>query len=290
MGKSFIRLIFKVQPAHCFLFDNGSLRAASTLNLRAVARQFAALTGVNVFAVSLLHSSGVPAESLEGTPAELLEPALLAWLEKNPRGATVLLPFFFGPSGALTDYLAARLRAARAKFPEADVRVARPLVDIQDSDTRMAAALADAARRTAHAYALKNPKVLLIDHGSPQYSVTLVRNHLGGQVDALLRSEVASVGVASMERRPGPEYAFTDPLLATALSNPPFDAGDVIVLLQFLSPGRHAGAEGDVAEICGEAERGRPQLETYLTDPIGLDPRITEILAQRFQEALADSR
>ena len=150
----------------------------------------------------------------------------------------------------------------------------------------MAEALADAARRVAKDNQLTQPKVLLVDHGSPQYSVTLVRNHLGDQVASLLSKEVAGVGVASMERRPGPEYAFTDPLLANALTNAPFNEGDVIVLLQFLSPGRHAGEGGDVAEICGEAQRGRPQLRTFLTEPIGQHPKVTSLLAQRYREAL----
>jgi sirohydrochlorin ferrochelatase len=275
-----------VQRPHCFLFDNGSLRAASTLNLRAVARALAPAIEADISAVSLLHSSGVPAESLDGVAAQLLEPALLNWLGKNPQGCAVLLPFFFGPSGALTEYLAARLQTIHAKFPEAEVRMAKPLVDIQDPDTKMASALADAARRAARDHSLVRPRVLLVDHGSPQYAVTLVRNFLGDQVRALLADEAASVGVASMERRAGPEFAFTDPLLASALATPPFDAGDVIVLLQFLSPGRHAGAGGDIAEICGEAQRGNPQLRTFLTEPIGQDPRIIELLAQRYWEAL----
>ena len=275
-----------MQRPHCFLFDNGSLRASSTLNLRAVARALAPAIGAEISAVSLLHSSGVSADSLDGVPAELLEPALLNWLSKNPQGSAVLLPFFFGPSGALTEYLAGRLQAIHAKFPQADIRVSKPLIDIQDPDTKMAQALADAARRAIKDHHISRPKVLLVDHGSPQYSVTLVRNHLGDQVRILLESEATDIGIASMERRPGPEYSFTDPLLANALTTPPFNEGDVIVLLQFLSPGRHAGAGGDIAEICGEAQRGRPQLRTYLTEPIGQDPRIIDILAQRYNEAL----
>ena len=113
-----------VQRPHCFLFDNGSLRAASTLNLRAVARALAPAIPAEISAVSLLHSSGVPAESLGGLAAELLEPSLLRWLGETPQGTAILLPFFFGPSGALTEYLAARLHAAHTKFPRADLRVA----------------------------------------------------------------------------------------------------------------------------------------------------------------------
>jgi len=279
-----------VQRPHCFLFDNGSLRAASTLNLRAVVRALTPVIEADISAASLLHSSGVPADQLNGVPAELLEPALINWLSKNPQGTAILLPFFFGPSGALTEYLTERVRSVHAKFPQADLRIASPLVDIQSPDTRMALALADAARRIARTRELVNPKVLLVDHGSPHYAVTLVRNHLGDQVRALLQNEVALVGVASMERRPGLEYTFADPLLANALAEPPFNDGDVIVLLQFLSPGRHAGEGGDIEEICGEAQRGMPQLRTYLTEPIGQDPRIIELLAQRYRDAASKTQ
>lgn len=238
-----------------------------------------------VEAVSLLHSSGVPAQELGGQPARLLEPALVEWLTANPRGEAILVPFFFGPSAALTDYVPERLTSIRARFPEARLTLAHSLVDLREPDTRIAEALAAAARRTASEQGLDQPKVLLVDHGSPQRSVAAVRNHLGLQVDTLLRGEAAVVGVASMERRPGSDYTFNDPLLAVALGTMPFDSGDVIVLLQFLSPGRHAGPDGDIAQICDEAQRGRPQLRTHLTDPIGNDPRVVAVLLQRYEEA-----
>jgi sirohydrochlorin ferrochelatase len=130
------------------------------------------------------------------------------------------------------------------------------------------------------------PKVILVDHGSPQAAVAEVRDHLGEQVNALLKDEISLLGVASMERRPGPQYAFNDPLLSVALTSVPFSEGDVVVLLQFLSPGRHAGPSGDIAEICQEASRGRRQLNTYITDPIGNDPRVVDVLIQRYEEVV----
>ena len=72
-----------------------------------------------------------------------------------------------------------------------------------------------------------------------------------------------------MERRPGPAYAFADPLLENALRDR-FDtfaaakatAPDteershllVVVALLFLSPGRHAGPGGDIATILEDAK------------------------------------
>lgn len=102
-----------------------------------------------------------------------------------------------------------------------------------------------------------------------------------------LAGEHATVGVASMERRGGDAYAFNEPLLERALRQPPFNTGDVIIALQFLQAGRHAGAGGDIAAICSEAEREQPGLRTHLTEPLGGDARLLDILAQRYREAVA---
>lgn len=262
------------------------MRAASTLNLRAVAKGLERAIGAPVRAVSLLHSSGVAAAELGGEPACLLEPALSSWLGENSQAEAVALPFFFGPSAALTDYVPERLEALAGKFPQNKIRLASWLVHPEEPDTRIAEALSEAVRLTITQHVLARPKVVLVDHGSPQQRVASVRNHLGAQVTRLLGEEIAVLDVASMERRAGPEYAFNDPLLATRLTMEPFDVGDVVVALQFLSPGRHAGAAGDIAQICGAARAERPGLRTWMTETIGADGRVIDVLAQRYREAL----
>jgi hypothetical protein len=101
----------------CFLFDNGSLRAESTRSLRSLAARLAARLGHPVQAVSLLHSTRVPAAELDGVPTYLLEPALDAWFATAPQGQALLLPLFFGPSGALADYVPERLRRCAHDIP-----------------------------------------------------------------------------------------------------------------------------------------------------------------------------
>jgi hypothetical protein len=186
----------------------------------------------------------------------------------------------------LTDYVPERLAALAAKFPQAQIRLARWLVNLAETDNRVAQALAEAARQVIVVENLVHPKVVLVDHGSPQRAVTEVRNFLGGQVRTLLADVVAEVAVASMEKRPGADYAFNDPLLAPRLRTPPFDRGDVVVALQFLSPGRHAGPDGDVARICAEARREQPELRTHLTGTIASDQRVIAVLADRYKQAL----
>jgi sirohydrochlorin ferrochelatase len=269
----------------CFLFDNGSFRADSTRSLRRLAGRLAERLGHPVRAVSLLHSTRVAVEDLDGTPAQLLEPALDAWFRERPQGRALLLPLFFGPSGALTDYVPERLASLRSRHPEARAFLAEPLVLVEEEPAELVEALADRVRATISEKGWARPKVVLCDHGSPQAAVTAVRDRLAASLARVLREEAEAVAAASMERRSGDEYAFNEPLLAMRLADPPFDAGEVVVALQFLSPGRHAGPGGDVATICAEAEQaarlaGRG-LRTATTATLADDPRIVEILARR---------
>lgn len=268
-----------------FLFDNGSVRADSTRSLRRVARALSERVRRPVQAVSLLHSSKVPPEELDGEAARLLEPALAAHFEQHPEGSAYLIPLFFGPSAALTEYVPARLASLSLRYPLARVHVASWMVNPADNDSRLAQALADQVRTTARTRGWSRPNVVLVDHGSPQAGVAAVRDYLGAKLKAELGSEISHLTVASMERRDGAAYDFNEPLLATALRTPPFDTGEVIVALQFLSPGRHAGPGGDIATICAEAEQAKPGLIIQMTEPIAADARLVELLAERLHEA-----
>ena len=269
-----------------FLFDNGSLRPDSTLSLRTVAMALGAELGLPVSPVSLLHSSKISSELIGGVPAQLLEPALAAFFEANPTGVAVLIPLFFGPSAALTEYVPARVAVLRERFPQARVRLAPWLVNPAESDSRVAEILADQVRTTMRVRGWVRPRVILVDHGSPQAPVAVVRNHLGVQLRAILGDLIAGLAVASMERREGEAYAFNEPLLATALRSAPFSCGEVVVALQFLSPGRHAGPGGDIAEICQSAEAACPGLRTQMTEPIAGDARLVALLAERLDQAV----
>lgn len=270
----------------CFLFDNGSVRPDATRALRALAAKLEARLGRPVKPVSLLHSTRIPADELDGIPAQLLEPALDAWFSQNPNGKALLLPLFFGPSGALVDYVPERMAALRVKHPGAHMTLADPLVLPDEEPVELVEIFADRARAVAAGQGWARPKVVLCDHGTPLPSVTAVRDRLGAALAKVLADETEAVGVASMERREGDAFAFNEPLLETRLTTPPFESGEVVVLLQFLSPGRHAGPGGDVAAICDEAEKQRPGLKTAMSAPIADDPRLIELLLRRARQAL----
>lgn len=261
------------------LLDNGSLEPAATLALRALAASLGGRIGRRVEPVSLLHSSAIPADKLNGIAAEILEPALLRRLAAGQNGFLVV-PLFFGPSAALTEYLPARLAHLRTKYPAVSLRLAAPL--FQAGDDRLARILADQVRAAGPV----PRRVTLVDHGSPVRAVTEVRNELARQLGAALGPD-CTVAASSMERRDGTAYDFCAPLLATQLRSRGWNQGSVTVAMQFLLPGRHAGAHGDVATICREAEAASGgALQTTMTGLVGEHPLLADILADRWRAAV----
>jgi hypothetical protein len=258
------------------LADNGSLAPAATLRLRELAQALAQKIGEPVAPVSLLHSSAVPADQLGGTPAEILEPALARRLEQG-QTEFLVLPLFFAPSEALTEYLPSRVAHLRKKHSALRVRLAPAL--FQTNDDRLARILADHVINRAASDA---HRVALVDHGSPARAVTEVRDQLAVQLGAQLGHDFI-VAASSMERREGREYDFCEPLLASLLRWPEWSDGDVTVAMQFLLPGRHAGPDGDVAEICREAEQASGgRLRTHQTKLVAEHPLLIDILADRW--------
>lgn len=275
------------------LVDNGSLRAESVLNLRKVARELSRATGLEVFPSSLLHSSKVPAGELEGETAVNFERRLRLSLEAGEREFTVI-PFFFGPSGAITDYMPGRLAYRREKHGAFKVwrtpflylaggmspvgRMGR-----MGSNADLAGILADNVRHILRYEGWKRPKVALVDHGSPLREVTAVRDALAIELADALGDEVEAVAPASMERRAGPEFAFNEPLLEKLLDQPDWNRGKVVLSMLFLSPGRHAGPGGDIAGICRAAEARNPGLQTRMTGLVGDHPEIVPLLKRRLE-------
>lgn len=265
------------------LVDNGSLQPAATLQLRKLATDLGARTGRTIEPVSLLHSSAIEPEKLDGVAAEILEPAIRR-RHAAGRREFVIVPLFFGPSAALSEYIPERLGALGAQLSGLVVRLAAPLVTVAEpADRRLAAILADQVRQTLTAHPIPRPWFVLVDHGSPQPAVGAVRDRLAAQLTELIGSETQPVIAASMERRAGAAYDFNEPLLARALERV---EGEGIVALLFFSPGRHAGPGGDIAEICAEAERRRPGLRIHLTALVGEHPGLIDILADRLRAVL----
>src|SRR5258708_1801364 len=263
------------------LVDNGSWEPAATLALRELAAKLGRQLALPVEPVSLLHSAGVEAKLLGGPSAEILLPALEKRLSAG-QNEFVILPLFFGRREALTIYLPENLARLQKKYPALRVYVAPPLHAA--GDLRLARILADLVRAELNSASAE--RVALADHGSPVAAVTAVRDELARQLAAQLGSRIALVAPCSMERRPEPAYDFNEPLLADLLATAPWASSRVIVAMQFLLPGRHAGPDGDVAKICRQAEAAQPHLHTRLTGLVGSHPLLVDILADRWNAAM----
>ena len=272
----------------CYLIsDNGSYRPEATLSLRRLADRLGSRVGKTVHPVSLLHSTKIPVEKLDGIAAEIFEPFVNKKLKDGVRRFHVT-PLFFGPSAAILEYMPQRVKVLRASWPDLEVRIGPCLVNPKDEgDERMARILIDRIHATREQQGFKTPSIALVDHGAPRIKVTEVRDHLAKQIRHLLaESDFPEVTACSMERRDGDEYAFNEPLLERVIGSEGFQK-EVIVSMLFASPGRHAGPGGDVARICEESATSQPGLAWQMTELVASHDGIIDILASRFEEGVA---
>lgn len=270
-----------------FLVDNGSLRPEAVLELRQLAAGLSLYTGVKVEPVSLLHSDAVDPAHLEGKPAETFVPALKKRLEA---GFTdfIVLPLFFGPSAAVTQYLPRQAAVLKRSWPKLNVQIAPCLIDTTKTveNKGMVCLLHELVDALPVVSERRHPAVILVDHGTPMRSVNAVREEMTHQLAACLGDSVRCIAAASMERRPGPAYAFNDPLLENLLGSGEFGQGDVVIALLFLFPGRHAGPGGDIERICTQARSRCPRLRLHITAPVAHHPALPEVLAVRWHRFL----
>jgi sirohydrochlorin ferrochelatase len=263
-----------MQSTRVYLVDNGSLEAATTLSLRQLSQKVSELIGHEVHPVSVLHSNKVSAELLANRPAQIFSEAVQE-AAKDGIKTIIILPLFLGPSLAITEFIPQQFKMYAQQNMQCIVANT-----LYSSDGDLCTILIDNLKATSW----KNNKstVLLCDHGSPVPEVTEVRNQLAKEIRERLKLDSSHLIACSMERRDGDKYAFNDPLLETALSQVSHHA---IILMQFLLPGRHAGPQGDVAEIC---EKNCPTNVTWELSPlIGTHPSLQALLAKRYKELKA---
>jgi sirohydrochlorin ferrochelatase len=274
------------QPPTILLFDYGSLRPDPTRRLRAVASTLSSRLNRTVIPTSLRHAGEIDPADLDGSPARLLEPEIVRRLEHGETRFT-LLPFFVGPSNALTEYLPGRLSRLRVHYPSLETRTADSLARLgTHSDLRLAEIISAQILLTLDTLeGTPPPAAIVVDHGSPVSSVTHIRDRIALEVGRLLGDRVTGVRAASMERREGRDYDFNDPLLEIALAQAAKTDRTVVVGLLFLAPGKHAGPCGDIDTICRRIERRSPGSRVLVSGLAGGHPGIVDILADRVREA-----
>ncbi|MBW9257863.1 MAG: cobalamin biosynthesis protein CbiX [Candidatus Thiodiazotropha sp. (ex. Lucinisca nassula)] len=266
------------------LADNGSKRADSVINLRRLAKQLSNLSNHQVFPVSLQHADKIPTELLNGEAAEILTTFLS---DKLKQGETefILIPLFFGRSLALTSFIPQQLEKLRAEYGPFKLTLAEELYPLPQGEPRVAMILHQQLQITNQG---RPPQlVILVDHGSPLPEVSEVRK----RVCADLRQQLApgiELQQAVMERRKGNEYDFNGQLLSEQLEKIARSRPNIRIdlALLFLSPGRHAGAGGDIESICQKLSGSHPGVRIRIAPLVGQHPGIGEILLDRLDSAL----
>ncbi|MBK1718406.1 sirohydrochlorin chelatase [Thiocystis violacea] len=266
------------------LIDNGSKRPDSTLNLRTIADALSARSGELVRPVSLLHSDQVQAEQLAGQAADTFAPMLGRLLADGVRDL-VLIPLFFGPSRALSQFVPETAATLAVEFGPFRLAIAPELCPLPQGEPRLVEILLDNLNVAATSAGIAPKRVILVDHGSPIPEVTAVRRWLGDRLALRLGPQV-ELEQAVMERRPGIEYDFNGPLLEDRLARLAETDPTTPILLSmlFLSAGRHAGPDGDIARIRARIEQGCPTLRLHTAPLVGLHPGLIEILESRLME------
>jgi sirohydrochlorin ferrochelatase len=270
------------------LVDNGSSRPQSTLSLRRLAAALGERIGREVRPVSLMHADKVPAEALGGQPADTFEPFLRREAEAG-RCHLLVLPLFFGPSRALSEFIPAKVEAASRDFGPVRLQVADVLCPLPGGEPRLTGILHDNLLRRASEPGLACDRVVLVDHGSPIPEVTAVRRWLAGDLAGRL-GPGARLREAVMERRLGAEYDFNGDLLQDLLRRlAGEDSRDPVLLsMLFLFAGRHAGAGGDVEQICRSVEREHPGFHVQQSALVSDHPAIVDILRSRYASAVGE--
>ena len=262
------------------LIDNGSKRAAATLQLRQLAEQLSQRIGETVYPVSLQHADAIDPAELGGKPALLFKDFLAAQLQAGERTFS-LIPLFFGLSKALTSFVPDVLNELSEQHGAFDCSLGRVLCPLPQGEPKLSQILFDNALQTATQHGLPLRNLVLVDHGSPVARVTQVRHCLADQIRQQLE-HASDLSEAVMERREGAEYDFNGPLLEDWLNERASQGeASAVVMMQFLLPGRHAGPGGDVVEICQGVMDQHPGFAVQITPLISDHPGFVDLLAER---------
>ncbi|MCG8049623.1 MAG: CbiX/SirB N-terminal domain-containing protein [Candidatus Thiodiazotropha taylori] len=266
------------------LADNGSKRADSVINLRRLAKQLSNLSNHQVFPVSLQHADRIPTESLNGEAAEILTTFLRERLEQGET-EFILIPLFFGRSRALTSFIPQQLEKLRAEYGPFRLTLAEELYPLPQGEPRVATILHRQLQITDQG---RPPQlVILVDHGSPLPQVSEVRKRVCEDLRQQLSPRI-ELQQAVMERRQGNEYDFNGQLLSEQLEKIVRSRPNISIdlALLFLSPGRHAGAGGDIESICQQLRESHPGVQIRIAPLVGQHPGIADILLDRLDSAL----
>ncbi len=118
--------------------------------------------------------------------------------------------------------------------------------------------------------------IILVDHGS-------TFDEANDMLLEVVRTFRKASGIAIVEPA---HMELAEPTIAQAFARcVEQGAKHVVVHPYFLSPGRHSTS--DIPRIAAEAATDHPGIEVTVTEPLGVDAQISEVILRRIQEALA---
>ncbi len=158
------------------LIDNGSIEPAVHRHLRRNAAALGAECGVAVHAVSWKHSDRIPAADLDGAPAWTLVSFVRTMVALGRRDF-VFVPYFISPQGAIGSALRHDLELLRRGIEPFDFAFTAGL----STGDILATVTADSIRSTLAASALRQPAVVIVDHGGPSPASARLRDRVVGQ-------------------------------------------------------------------------------------------------------------
>lgn len=116
--------------------------------------------------------------------------------------------------------------------------------------------------------------VILVDHGSKRPEANAVVEGIAALVQEALPGEI--VRHAHMELAPPSLDEAFEACVAAG-------AEEILVHPYFLGPGRHTSR--DIPRLVDEAARRHPGLSARLTEPLGVDGKIVEVVLERVRAA-----
>ena len=268
------------------LVDNGSMRPDVTLRLRELASVLSDRIGKTVHPVSLQHANQINPDLLDGRPAQVLTEFLVQQLEAGKR-EFIVLPLFFGESRALTVFMPEQVDALKKIYGEFSLQLTELLYPLPAGEPLLVEILRDYVVQIMQSNHVTTRNVVLVDHGSPVIEVNRVRQSLAENLQSSLGDSVV-IEQAAMERRDGKDYDFNGELLEDWLIAKAEEGGvSAIVTLLFLFPGRHAGKDGDIENICASVMTKYPSFKVYITPLISEHENLSLILSSRLRTALS---
>ena len=164
------------------------------------------------------------------------------------------------------------------------VRIGLPLAGLhpEQPDPRLAEILADSVRMQVEQHQLLDYQVALVDHGTPAKAVNVVRNAVAQQLGCATRSHSLRMFYGASSRT---RVCFQRAIVgAVGESARTKEARALVLAMFFLLPGRHAGVDGDVAQICDAMQL---TCAVHRTELMAMHSKLIEILEERFRRLLA---